>query len=605
MAACSSTPRVEPRPTVITKETGTTTESLIVSASRAADPLRSKLYLQAAQMFGIDNPQRTNSLLGMVNISSLTNQELGDYLLLQAHLRISSDTPGEARDWLNSLNRATLRPAQQQIYDTLQATLSDLEGDHREAIIHWGNAIDTQINNIPEELYINLWYSMLQENSEDLKALLSQTRNNSLIPWLELAIIYRSPEELATQLKQLDEWQRRWVGSPAFLNQPKAITTLQTTPAYQPQSIALLLPLSGPQATAGAAVRDGFMAGFYQSFKGNTQASPQNVLVYDTNDTDTSQLAQQAQNDGAELIIGPLGRSAAQNSLENSSITVPQLILNQVPELPKQISHPVYQFGLASENEARQAAERAWLDGYRQPVLITPDNSWGNRVATTFSETWKELGGEVLDQQTFSGKGDFNPSVSKALLVSSSIKRANSLTRVLGKRLDFTPRRREDIDMIFIAGNPSQGRQLKPALDFYFAYNLPTYTVSSMYSGEIDQIQDRDLNEVRIPLMPWLADKSTPLKAEIEKTWSNSSGSLAPLYALGADAWRIYPRLEQLSRSQGAQMFGATGILTIDSNREVERELRWQYFRNGRPVPLTRERSMSPNLENVLENEGS
>ena len=605
LAACTSTPRVETLPAVTPRQTGTTAESAAYSASRATEPRRSKLYLQAALLSGTDNPQRrTSNLLNLINTSSLSSQEMASYLLLQADIRVHSDTPGDAQQWLSTLYRPALKPVQQQQYDILQATLYDLEGNHREAIVYWGNAIKTRNNDIPEELYINLWYSMLQENSETLRALLQQSNNPDLTPWLELAIIYRSPEELSQQLKQIEQWQNRWAGSAAYAHQPRAISTLQTTPAYQPQHIALLLPLTGPQATAGGAVRDGFMAGYYQALNSHLENLP-DIQFYDTHDADTSQLAQRAQDEGAELIIGPLGRSAARESLENSNIVIPQLILNQIPELKPGSTHPIYQFSLASENEARQTAERAWQDGYRNPVLITPESDWGERVATTFTETWEQLGGKVLEQQTFSGKGDYNTSVSEALMVNSSIKRANSLTRIIGQRLDYTPRRREDIDMIFIAGNASQGRQLKPALDFYFAYNLPTYTVSSMYSGEIDRVQDRDLNDVRIPLMPWFVDSSTPLKSSIQKVWSNSSGPLAPLYALGADAWRIYPRLEQLTQSQGAQMFGATGILTIDEQREVERELRWQYFRNGRPVPLSRERSMSPNKENVLENENS
>ena len=384
---------------------------------------------------------------------------------------------------------------------------------------------------------------------------------------------------------------------------PKAISTLQTTPAYQPRRIALLLPVSGPQSSAGEAVRDGFMAGYYQALT-NNGALPE-VSIYDTFGANAAELAQLAQNEGAELIIGPLGRNAVRQSLENSVIKIPQLILNQIPEQTAGKQSRLYQFGLSSEYEARLAAERAWQDGYRRPIIISPDNEWGNRVVTTFRETWEELGGQILSDRTFTGKGDYNSAVSEALLVNNSIKRANSLTRLLGQKLDYTPRRREDVDMVFIVGTPSQGRQLKPALDFYFAYNLPVYTVSSMYSGEIDSVQDRDLNDVRIPLMPWLVEQPSTTQTTIQKNWGNSEGPLAPLYALGSDAWRIYPRLEQLTRSEGAQMFGATGTLSISSKREVERELGWFYFRNGRPTPLSRERSMHPNKENVLESESS
>ncbi|WP_281648600.1 penicillin-binding protein activator [Parendozoicomonas sp. Alg238-R29] len=610
LTACTSTPRVdstfkqsEAKPTQ-TADINT----LLIRATRAREPERSRLYLQAADYFKSSNISRAADLLDLIDQTSFNRQQQDQFLLTQVWVQLENNTAETAHQWLNAINRNTLLATHQYEFDTLSARLADLEGRYGDAILNWNLAANNPAIPATPVLYQQLWTSILQEDSEELSFLLATNQETSLQPWLELAQIYRSPNELALQLADLKRWQTRWNGTAAQRNTPAAIVTLQETPPYQPKLIALLLPLTGPQASAGQAVRDGFMAGYYQALKNSSQ-NPQSsrqlpeIVFYDTEGTQNpAELARRAQDEGAEMLIGPLRRSIASRSLTSHDVNIPWLILNQVSEPVNQPS--VYQFGLASELEASQAAERAWQDGYRNPIVMTPDSSWGTRISESFSQIWEELGGKVLSQYTFNNKGDYNTAASEALLVNESFKRANSLTRLLGERLDYTPRRREDVDMIFIAGSPTQGRQLKPALDFYFAYNLPVYTISTMYNGQVDPVQNRDLNDVRIPLMPWLAGQSSPLKESIQNTWQESKGPLTPLYALGSDAWRIYPRLEQMAKSEGAQLFGATGTLTIPPSKEVKRELSWQYFRNGHPAPLSREMSLHPERsQNVLENE--
>ena len=612
LTACSTAPTVDSSPKA--KQSAITSgiqdiNDILSQAARAREPLRSQLYLQAANHFKSSDTARAADMLQLIDTLSLTFQQQNQFQLISARIQLENNITEDAQQWLNNINRPSLTAPLQYEFDTLRAQLADIEGRYSDAIQSWGLAASNSRVKPTPELYKQLWKSILQEENEDISVLLHNNKNRNLQPWLELALIYRSPSELNTQLAELKQWEQRWSGTPAQLNVPAAIATLQHTPPYEPKRIALLLPLSGPQASAGQAVRDGFMASYFQSLH-NNRSNPEysrtlpEIVLYDTASSKTpTTLAQQAQGEGAEMIIGPLRRSIASQSLRDSSVTVPWLVLNQVGEQPG--TNPVYQFGLASESEAMQAAERAWEDGYRNPVIMTPDTSWGKRVADSFSATWEELGGKVLSHYTFKNNGDYNTSASEALLVNTSFKRANKLTRLTGERLDYTPRRRHDADMIFMAGSPTQGRQLKPALDFYFAYNLPVYTVSTMYSGQHDTVQDRDLNDVRIPLMPWFVSRSSNIKRSIQNTWKTSNSQLAPLYALGSDTWRIYPRLEQMSKSEGAELFGATGILTIPPSREVKRELSWQYFRNGRPVTLSKEVSMHPERsQNVLENEG-
>src|SRR4051812_10012688 len=89
------------------------------------------------------------------------------------------------------------------------------------------------------------------------------------------------------------------VTSPAFLAKP--ITTVT-----EPQHVALLLPLSGNLASAGQAVKEGFLAAYYAS-----QPRPELAIeFYDTaSQADINSLYQQAQQKGADFVIGPLTKT--------------------------------------------------------------------------------------------------------------------------------------------------------------------------------------------------------------------------------------------------------------------------------------------------------
>src|SRR3546814_8683327 len=45
---------------------------------------------------------------------------------------------------------------------------------------------------------------------------------------------------------------------------------------------------------------------------------------------------------------------------------------------------------------------------------------------------------------------------------------------------------------------------------------------------------------------PWLLDANDPLRKQVTAQWPQAAGSLGRLYAMGADAYRLAPRLGQL-----------------------------------------------------------
>jgi outer membrane PBP1 activator LpoA protein len=142
---------------------------------------------------------------------------------------------------------------------------------------------------------------------------------------------------------------------------------------------------------------------------------------------------------------------------------------------------------------------------------------------------------------------------------------------------------------VFLLAFPAQARQLKPLLIYQRAEAIPVVATSTIYSGQPDADKDRDLDGIRFVEMPWRLNPS-PLKAQIQRSFPNSLNSYASLVALGIDAFRLYPRLPQMSVFNGVRVQGETGLMSMNNTGQIERLLDWAIIENGlvraRPATL-------------------
>jgi len=72
----------------------------------------------------------------------------------------------------------------------------------------------------------------------------------------------------------------------------------------------------------------------------------------------------------------------------------------------------------------------------------------------------------------------------------------------------------------------------------------------------------------------------------VENNQPRAKGSYARLYAMGVDAFRLYPRLKQLAALPNSKIFGVTGDLSIDGQGKIHRKMPFAIFKRGRPVTL-------------------
>lgn len=430
-----------------------------------------------------------------------------------------------------------------------------------------------------------IWDALSEISPQVLERLQTLPPPDVLGGWMELVSLYQrhGNSTAAPALPQaIALWKQRYPGHPAARQFVDNIGTGGTT-VHRYRRIALLLPLSGQFAKQATAIRDGLLAAYYHQ---SASERPQ-LRIYDINADDPASVNaryQQALSDGAQFIIGPLNKSSVNQLATASELAVPTLALNYSEATSTNVPH-LFQFGLAPEDEARQAAERAWLDGHINALAIVPEGPWGMRVLNAFQARWQQLGGNLLEAQSYSlTNKDFSTPISHLLDVDASQRRIRAIQALTGLAIKHEPRRRQDADFIFMLGQPVQARQLRPQLKFHRASDLPVYSTSHVYSGKADPLADRDMNGAVFNDMPWLLgihSRYQQLRQQLLQQFPDTDEQYVRLYALGIDAYHLLPQLGRLQQYQSARFPGETGSLSLDAQGRIHRQLVWARFIGG------------------------
>lgn len=352
-----------------------------------------------------------------------------------------------------------------------------------------------------------------------------------------------------------------------------------------PRQIALLLPLSGNAANAGKAVQNGFLGAYFATASGLDDR--QSVRIYDVSAEGGASAAYAAAvADGAEFVVGPLLRRNVTELANDILVPVPVLTLNYLPE--GTLAPPgLYQFALAPEDEASSAAQRALNDGHQRAVALVPNNDWGRRLLTSFSTEFEGLGGTLLDYRSYTpGNQDFSDEIENLMGLSGSVQRYTRLRANIGRTLQFDPRRRQDMDLIFLATDAPAGRLLKAQLKFHYSGDVPVYSTSSVNS--LDGRSNSDLNGIMFADTPWVVDPQPwieHLPAQFAEYWPEER-RLARLHAMGYDAYNLIASLFAARGGIMNDLDGATGTLFLDQSGRVHRRLAWAQFQRGEVVAL-------------------
>jgi outer membrane PBP1 activator LpoA protein len=401
--------------------------------------------------------------------------------------------------------------------------------------------------------------------------------------WLALAPLARVRSDPTEFRRQLLEWRRIYTDHPAAGGLLAEMLSEQRATGARPTRIALLLPLSTQQRVQSIAVRDGFLASHLAS--GHVDDST--VIVYDTAARGAVQAYLQAQLDGADFIVGPLLRPEVDQVLQQSGF-VPTLALNWA-QVDAPFLQSFYQFGLAPEDEVRAIAQRAIAVGHLTAVALVASDDRGYRLLNNFRAEYEALGGRILGSAGYVPRSqDVSGAITDLLNISRSTQRHRRLQANLGVNVVFEPRRRQDVDMIFLQADSPMGRLLAPNLRFYYAGDIPTYATSEIYEPG-NGISDADLNGVMFADVPLLLSPNPDaalLIAGLQSHWPQRASQLIRYYGLGFDAYRLIPALYNEDETAWP-MAGVSGQLSVDGVGRVRREVPIAQFRNGRPIALS------------------
>ncbi|EST57703.1 lipoprotein [Proteus hauseri ZMd44] len=455
-------------------------------------------------------------------------------------------------------------------------------------------------------------------------------------------------DKLSTAVR---EWQTRYPRNPAALTLPASLLRLSQPSVSTSSQIALLLPLTGQAKVFGEAIRQGFLdaqSGLPQpqampepqapknddslasileelgisntetsatnsdttkastdnsetnqvkeeketeTFSGNmtVQLDPiaqnsRQVIVYDTNSQPIDVLLKKAQQDGANLIVGPLLKPEVMKTIELQS-GLPVLALNELESVPSATT--VCFFSLSPEDETRNAAQHLRQQQKSNPLIIVPDNKFGQRMAQTFADEWQHTGGGTVLQQTFSSveslKASINRGVGIRMTGTPVLPTANA---PLPLETQSIPSAGGAIDSVYIIATSDELTLIKPMIDMAISTKKrpPIYVSSRSNQGGTGPDFRMEMEGIQFSDIPLMTGANLPLMQKASSKFANDY-SLMRLYAMGIDAWSLANNYNDLTK--GSLRFnGISGSLRVENNCTVYRELPWMQFKQGKIEPV-------------------
>jgi len=528
---------------------------LAKSASPNVKPRYQLAAVQSLLKVGMINQAKTE--LAKVNVSQ--NSGLYPYFqLVHAQVAIAEGRADSAKLRLQVINPQSLSPELREQYYETQIQILESKGDIFGAARQRVKLHDSLDSKAKSENQTKLWQSLVNVNISKLQSF-PRINSDVLSGWVALALLYKTTHPKHFQ-QAISNWQTQFPNHPALQGTIQNLSrTLPATANLRSKQIALLLPFESRRRPYAEATYRGFIAASYADGSNSTT-----VKVYDVNPDTVVQVYQQALNNGADFVVGPLQKESI-DALVNSRVNL------LVPTLALNISNPnlslqnFYQFSLSPEDEAHNVATKMWADGHRTVAILAPKGQFGERVSDAFRDSWFQRGGQLIMTE-FYGK-QVEDSVNKIV------------------------QQKNSINAIFMFASSKYGKQIQAFLKYHNANDFPIYSTSHIYDSVDSPKDNAELDGVIFGDMPWRiapTQRALQLQANLEKFWPDSIAHFSSLYAFGIDAFHLLSRLEQSSNGRfGFQWDGQSGRLLMDEHGVIHRQwLHWAKFVNGTPYLL-------------------
>ncbi len=530
--------------------------------------------------------QLTNKIMGQLNNKQLTHEQNNQYLLTSTTLNLIAYQTASALTQLN-MDFDSTKNEQWSLYYQLRAMTEFQLGQQsnavKELIIRHSYLVSEAEKKANKSLIWN-YLAGVNLNEQSLKSQTDANYKQTISDnetvyygWLNLAKILRDSNDPQTMNNAINFWLQTYPVHQADRSFINHIIQTRQESVISVSHIAVLLPQQGKLAKPAKAIRDGIMASHYKS----SLAANIQLRFYDTSN-DAIQLAyQQAIDNGADFIIGPLAKSNVEALSNSTKISIPTLALNslEVQQASAQKLNHLFQFGLSPEAAARMVAEKARKDGHYYAAIMAPNNNWGKRMKKAFATQWEKSGGVVVDTVEYdSSSHDFSDSIKSMLNIDLSESRKKEVSRTIGRKLEYTPRRRQDIDMLFMAAFPRQAKQIPLQVIYHHGETIPIYSTSHIVSNYQNARQNIDMDGVNFSDMPFLLGDAQD-SASQQNTYQSTL--YQRLFAMGVDSYQLAPYVEYLYKNPSESFSGDTGQIKINNQGHIIRTLPWAIFDQG------------------------
>ena len=413
---------------------------------------------------------------------------------------------------------------------------------------------------------------------------LQQCKNNADLivgAWCDLGLEIRDTQlNSQTRADAYQNWRERYPDHSAaqFAVIPSYVHDAQT----EKRQIALLLPLEGEYLSPSKNFIEGFLNGYFNSLKTNKD-NRQTIKIFNSSEDGILNSYQDAMKLNPQIIIGGFRQSEAKDLLSLETYEIPTIILNDFDQLNYPERENLFFFSNSQGDEISHIISDMWYRGIQSVIVITPDHLWGLQASEAFQSGWVARGGNILDTVIFNqDTRDFTDLLKRPLHIDTSEKRGLFLKRFVNSKLDLSSRRRNDIDGIVLFAYSDKARQIKPALNYLFANDIPVYSSSRIYNDVEEPNLYRDLDDIKFAGMPWSLEGSLQQELNIDETLHPE---YRQLYTRGFDSFLLSQNLREPSFAQNIPLLGATGVLRLKNNM-VTKDPYWYQFKNGSKIKI-------------------
>jgi outer membrane PBP1 activator LpoA protein len=488
-----------------------------------------------------------------------------------------------------------------------------------------------------------IWHN-LQSLSQWQLNLLALDKAPDSKGWLQLTALTNKFGGNQEQMQyHLNIWQKKFKVHPA--NVIAKQLTAQVIIPKNIESIAVILPLSGKQNTAGRAIQQGILASFANDktkvlhfidsnsvnwygltnefsilkidyvigplLKSNvdkyishtsaqTQLQNGKILnassdLFDINKTKKSaDFSTSNQNKSTDYITAIDSESAINSYLEPTinAKNIDTLLLNIPTKAALTSQHTV--FSMRPEDEARQAAVTLSHQHFKHPIVLSQKNIVSKRIAQAFVKQWQRITGNAIEVVYYDTGAQMQANIKASLSVDKSKTRIDKLKNRLNQSIKAQTRNRRDIDMIYLVGTPEQTRLVKPYIEVNispFADIIPVFASSRSHSTKTDYSSNNDLQGLTFTEIPWLLtdEKNTELATLSKKLWPKRSDGLSRLFAMGYDSYQLINKIPLMQQAPYLQHWGQTGVLKLGENNILTRSLPWGAYKSNKVVSIAME----------------